>query len=269
MNLRNGLAVLSAFPAIPMPALGALEWLCGGYREAAALRFSSALRRVPLLPDHHISRYWRQYQRYLTPASICSRTAIWLWRCLERVQPRVVLEFGVGFSTLLMAVYAQERRAATGKGMHIVSAESDAKWCDTWCEVLAETGLSGEVHLLHSPLKARALLGRQSWCYSGVEDALDASGLYHDVDFVFVDGPPGLENRGPGRFGSIAQAVSLTQAGGMVLVHDALRKDEYTAIKWIQAATSPFRCLGIVPLWYGLAICEMRPPIGPTAQLQR
>jgi hypothetical protein len=48
------------------------------------------------------AEYRERLQEMLTSASICCPTALWLWRCLQRMQPSTIAEFGTGRSMSMM-----------------------------------------------------------------------------------------------------------------------------------------------------------------------
>jgi hypothetical protein len=102
------------------------------------------------------------------------------------------------------------------------------------------------------------ILGQKVESYIEVDRTLNELNLGPKADFVFVDGPVGVKHGGAGRRGSILQSINLVREGGVILVHDALRFEEFMSILEFSSVRSlGFSCRGIVPLWYGLAICEM------------
>jgi hypothetical protein len=74
------------------------------------------------------------------------------------------------------------------------------------------------------------------------------------ADLVLVDGPVGTRFGGPGREGSFLQAVSLTKPGGLILLHDALRREEYEMFHNFLRQHAKAECKGIVPDADGLAV---------------
>jgi len=111
------------------------------------------------------------------------------WEFIKRIiidtQPKNILEFGAGLSSLLMSEYAQ------------VDAYEES---DEWAEILAKKA-NGNLSIYH------------------IDDDL----LAHDYDLVFIDGPVGLVNGGPGREDAFSKAVKFDK----IIVHDAGREEEH------------------------------------------
>jgi predicted O-methyltransferase YrrM len=72
-----------------------------------------------------------------TPAMAVSlETAALIWVCCDKTQPRRVLELGSGFSTYVLAQYAQTRASGTS----VVSLDDDRYWVQRTREFLEEQG---------------------------------------------------------------------------------------------------------------------------------
>lgn len=160
-----------------------------------------------------------------------------------------------------MASYARYRYESDGEQVKILSIEHDEKWYESQRAVLSKLDLLNRVHLVHSPLGTQTYSAQQVVCYSTIGTAPNQLDLESKAHFVFVDGPVGLQHGGAGRGGSILQSIALAREGATILVHDALRSDEFGWIREFHHARSQhFVCRGIVPLWYGLAVCEKKCP---------
>jgi len=179
-----------------------------------------------------------------TPASLRLPSAVALCVIVARRQPMLVLEFGAGYSTLLLAALSRERAC---RGFGIVSIEHDRSWCDTHRAKLKSLGFG--VELVHAPLEA--VDGAPRYRSAAVELAL--AGRAPDV--VLVDGPVGSGHGGPGREGSLAQAVELAPRGALILVHDALRGEELRLLRSL-LASGAVRGSGVVADGDGLAVLE-------------
>lgn len=244
-------------PLVPMHVYETLRRFCGSYPETRLLSLSRLLGQPLVQCTTCESQSWRKYELYRTPASICNITASWLWRCLDQTHPKVVIELGTGFSTLIIAAYAQLRKETTGENLTIISAEHDSHWHDVQLKTLTSLDLLEVVRLTYCPLETQTYFGQQVVSYSRIQEVIGELAPDIKADMVFVDGPPATLYGGPGRRGSLLQAISLTRDGGTILLHDALRAEEYKAIRDYQIMQSlGFTCHGIVPVWYGLAICE-------------
>ena len=208
------------------------------------------------------SKQWERFQTYRNAASICDPTAIVLWRILEETRPQVIVEFGTGFSTFVMAAFAQQESTLFRQSPVIISFEHDDRWFARQQGLLLEAGVSDHVHLVHGAIESRTYYETEAMSYGAVESTLSTLLLEGQADCVFVDGPPARMFGQPGRRGSILQALSLCKMGGTILIHDALRGEEYDVISAFHADKKlPFICRGIVPLWYGLAVCEKSPKV--------
>jgi predicted O-methyltransferase YrrM len=231
--------------------------LSGGYPEDILLKASAFLGQPHA---HHRSRfthYWADYESYRTVASICDLSAIWLWKSLERSRPDFIVEFGTGFSTFVILSYARYMFMSFGQRVEIVSLEHHSEWFERQSTNMSNLDTFTQVHLVHSSLDLMMILGQQVVSYSEVDRTLTKLNLGPKADFVFVDGPVGVVHGGAGRRGSILQSINLVREGGVILVHDALRSEEFMAIHEFSSIRSlGFSCRGIVPLRHGLAICE-------------
>jgi hypothetical protein len=246
-------------PLVPLWAYECLTRLAGTYPERFVLQMSMILGRPQVKWQDGVARHWAGLDSYRTPASICDQTAIWLWKCIEKRQPRLIIEFGTGFSTLVMAAYVQHRIINAGQRMTILSIEHDEKSFESQRSVLATLRVSNQVCLVHCPLEERTYFGQKVLCYGRVEEAMGQLAFGTRADLVFVDGPVGLLYGGAGRRGSILQSIALAREGGTILVHDALRSEEFGCTQGFHHTKSlHFFCSGIVPLWYGLAVCEKK-----------
>lgn len=212
--MSNGVGFLLRpwnLPSVQLEVYEALAHLVGTYPEGFMLRMSSILGRPHMRCQDSIARCWAGYESYRTSASICDATAIWLWKCLRKSQPRFIIELGTGFSTLVMASYARYRYESDGEQVKILSIEHDEKWYESQRAVLSKLDLLNRVHLVHSPLGTQTYSAQQVVCYSTIGTAPNQLDLESKADFVFVDGPVGLQHGGAGRGGSILQSIALAR----------------------------------------------------------
>ena len=229
--------------------------LRGSYPEQSLISLSSILGRTNLLSFGDMSDYWLQYASYRTPASICNATAKWLWRFLEKSSPTVIVEFGTGFSTYVIGAYAAWQKRTTGRSLRIVSVEHDEYWYERQRETLNSIKLQQFIELAYSPLSSQRFYDEELVVYSEAKKVMEKVSSKSLADFVFVDGPLAIQYGGPGREGTIAQAIDLAREGGPILIHDALRSEEFTAIQKVTKKRPALaKCIGIIPVWYGLAV---------------
>lgn len=108
-------------------------------------------------------------------------TALELAAEYRRHQPRVVVEAGSGYSTVIAAEYARD------SGATIVSLDHDPHWTRTTAGYLKSHGLEEYVDLRHAPLKQVDVPGDTAYWYNTI--------LPDDIDFALIDGPPGIVGR--------------------------------------------------------------------------
>ncbi|EMI44591.1 hypothetical protein RRSWK_02657 [Rhodopirellula sp. SWK7] len=104
-----------------------------------------------------------------------------LLELLDREEPKLIVEFGSGISTLLIASWIQER----GVG-RLVSFDHDAEWACKTKHYLDRHSLAS-VDVRVRPLKSIVSSGHRCIWYDTTEDDLKS---LSGVDLVVVDGPP-------------------------------------------------------------------------------
>lgn len=131
-------------------------------------------------------------------------------------RPRMVVEFGTGASTLIIA---QAMKLAGGG--HLISIEQDADFADKTRAWLAEHGLEAEIRavpLVPSP-------GGWPGLWYDHEPLPDA------IDFLLIDGPPWTIH--PLTRGAGASLFNRITPGGTVMLDDAARPGErVVARRW-------------------------------------
>lgn len=255
MNTFFQSRILKHFPIIPIGFFKSLTKICGKYPESTLSTISTLVGNREYTAE--CSEPWCKYKAYKTPASICDITATWIWRCLIKEKPNFIIEFGTGFSTLVMAAYAEYIFKKTGQTVQILSIEHDEKWFKLQQCILSRLGIEKQINLMHLELNAQSCLGQQTIAYSGLDNILTSLNSGGKADFIFVDGPVGLQYGGTGRRGSILQSIEHIRKGGLILIHDALRSEEFGFIEdFSDAYPNYFICKGIVPEYGGLAICK-------------
>ena len=138
---------------------------------------------------------------------------------VERLRPRHVIEFGSGVSTVVLA-----RAAARCGGCRITSLDHDPRFVRASGQALEEAEGRELVELQLAPLVARSRAGTL-----GPEYLIDPLRLAskHAADLVLIDGPPDVLG---GRIGMLYQALDHSQSGSIVLLDDAARRAERTAL---------------------------------------
>jgi predicted O-methyltransferase YrrM len=115
--------------------------------------------------------------------AISPSTLVWILDRLSDSSVRTILELGSGSSTIWFAT-ALAKRGGEGR---VVALESSADYAESTRTELAKHGLRDRAQVLHAPLVATAVPGRdnQPWYDMSVLPDLPP------VDLLFVDGPVG------------------------------------------------------------------------------
>jgi predicted O-methyltransferase YrrM len=146
-----------------------------------------------------------------------------LYRLVLTLAPRHVVELGSGLSTCVLA-----RAAAEGNLPCAVSVvEHDPAFRQITARKLERYGLTSAVRFHLAPLVARKCLDRTVPMYE-----LGPGGLasYLPADVVLIDGPPSVLG---GREGTLYQVMDFARPGTLVLLDDAGRAEEQSALaRW-------------------------------------
>jgi hypothetical protein len=165
-----------------------------------------------------------------------------LWDRLQVQQPRALLEFGAGVSTVILARYAEWRAAQGLERPVIVSIEQDASVRAKVKTRLAENGLSQDVHVLHAPLSEASR-------YRVDMDAIRQRLAGNEVDWVLIDGPAGPDGC---RVSTLPDVMALCADRARWFLDDALRDGEIGILRdWARRRNVTVE--GIYPIGKGLA----------------
>ena len=158
--------------------------------------------------------------------------ARWLTRLVVGLERTSVLEFGAGWSSLVLA-----RALAARGGGRLTSVEHQPAYvADAWGRAEAVAGVDASLVVtdLHRRVSPDGLL----WSYRGVRRTLAPRAPF---DLVFIDAPPGRY----GRSSPLHDAYPLLSPGAIVVLDDAARDEEQVVIKrWL--ATYPGLHLAIM-----------------------
>jgi predicted O-methyltransferase YrrM len=138
---------------------------------------------------------------------------------VAELRPRHVVEFGSGVSTLVLA-----RAAASSDGSAISSVDHDPVYVARTATLLQGQEGEGLVSLQLAPLVARVRAGELHPHYLLDHGALASE---RPADLVLIDGPPAPLG---GRAGMLYQSLDLAEAGTVVLLDDAERELERSAV---------------------------------------
>lgn len=136
---------------------------------------------------------------------------------LLRLKPELVVEFGSGFSSLIIALVLKKN--GSGK---LVAIEHDAEFIETTRELIERFSLSDHISLVHAPLANMVINGESFLWYEqeSLEFLSDKS-----VDFMLVDGPPAATCQ-KARMPALYVMRRKLKSTAQIFVDDADRNDE-------------------------------------------
>lgn len=137
-------------------------------------------------------------------------------------QPKVIVEFGAGSSSRLLAHALQKNG-----GGELYSIEQDPEWCSQIYTPLTQLS-SVKANLVHS--KVHFTLNRMG--VIAMHDCKKRIAQLKQIDLVFVDGPQQYK----GREGAMEMIFSNISPGALIILDDAARYTEKSAIvKWLKS----------------------------------
>lgn len=155
--------------------------------------------------------------------AISSEIAHLLTTLLELVHPSSVLEFGAGYSSLVLA--SSLDRSGGGR---LTSVEHQPAFAEPRWNTLSRFR-HVDAHLVHATLSLRFSRHGLLHEYSGIAPSLEKRGPF---DFVFVDAPPGHL----GRDATILAAAPFLSPGALIVLDDWARPAEQTTVRrWARA----------------------------------
>ena len=172
-------------------------------------------------------------------------------RRYEQHHPDVVVEFGSGTSTVLLAALAQHHGR---HGVSVVSVEQDDGEAERVRALLSERGLDSFVDIVVAPLTEVDHGGVTLLCYD--PDVVGQALTDRPPSMVLVDGPSQVT--GGNRFPTLLMVQPHAAADAVFLVDDAWRDKELVAAeRW--SVCPGIEVHGIIPLPKGMLIGTLRP----------
>lgn len=152
-----------------------------------------------------------------------------LERRVRDLQPKAILEFGSGLSTVCMAQYMREIWPGERRTF-IYSIEQEKKAADDTFSLLQSVGLEGFVRVLVRPVSQQNVAGVSLVSYDLPPAVLESFFGQTRPKFVVVDGP---FVSGLGRFATLLLARDFLAADTVFFLDDALRDVELeVARRW-------------------------------------
>ncbi len=146
----------------------------------------------------------------------------WLARAVAGLQRRSVLEFGAGWSSLVLA----QSLAASGGG-RLTSVEHEPQYLREDVRARVEQTPAVDAVLVVTELHRRLSTHGLHWCYRDVRRRIAPRAPY---DFLFIDAPPSRY----GRASSLHDAYPYLAPGAVIVLDDAARLEEQTILKrWL------------------------------------
>ena len=143
-------------------------------------------------------------------------------------RPKLVVEFGSGVSTLIIASCLKKLGAG-----RIISLDHDAKYANISRNNLQRFGVDGHGDVIHAPLMDVNLEGK-TWKWYDLSGIDGVTG----IDLLIVDGPPRKIQK-KSRFPALATMKARLQTNALILLDDATRPDEQQILSdWHQAYPS-------------------------------
>ncbi len=187
--------------------------------------------------------------------AISAQTADLLAGLVEHLGARSVLEFGAGRSSVVLAATLQ----AIGRG-RLTSIEHQPRYAELAWQQMTQFP-SVDARLVKAGLAMRFSKHGLLRYYTGIAEALRTRGPF---DFVFIDGPPGHL----GRDATLLAAAPFLAADAVVLLDDATRPQEQTAVRRWERALPVERVFESETLGRGVIVLKLRHPATPSFSLR-
>jgi len=154
---------------------------------------------------------------------------------VNRLEPRAVLEFGAGVSTVCLAHYMKKVHGNSDR-VFVHTVEQNPQFAEKAVQQLKSLGLNKYVHVLHAPVRQQLIEGKQTRCYDLSASFAQTVPKAIQFDFLVIDGPVGEPGAPiPGdpstRFGTLPLVRSWVKPGSSFLLDDGLRDTELGVAK--------------------------------------
>ncbi|GAB4186694.1 MAG: hypothetical protein Tsb002_11380 [Wenzhouxiangellaceae bacterium] len=153
------------------------------------------------------------------------------------LQPRQILEFGCGVSTIIMAACAREL-SDSNKRCRILSLEQGQGYARRTRQRLDDLELASFSTIIHTPLSAQRCFGQTIHSYA-IDSPKLRQQLHSAVDFCFIDGPASapLFGRPGSRLAALPLALSVAAQELHFVLDDTQRSKEQRILKHWQSLT--------------------------------
>jgi len=232
MNIHEAKAeAMNAFQERPMPLLACLE-LRRLFAEQEAP--SDSLMAIPgttvgwggQLKDQKLQSMLDGVR--LGEWTLDVETIEYLSEQIQTRQPRAILEFGSGVSTIILAQAMADLYPATTFPV-VLSIEQDATHVAQTSKQLERYGLARFVKIMHAPLGPQILHHFSTNCYQISDVELQKFFGQLRIDFVLIDGPAADYGE---RIGTLPMVQDFLEPGAVVYMDDGLRDSELAIAEW-------------------------------------
>ncbi len=191
--------------------------------------------------------------------SLDVETIEFLFVDVAKRQPKAILEFGSGVSTIVLA-QAMAALYPTASSPVVYSIEQDVSHLNNTIELLEKYQLAKFVKIFHAPLGLQVLDQISTNCCLLPMSELQSFLGNIQIDFLLIDGP--AANYGE-RIGTLLLVQSLLKPGAVVYMDDGLRDSELAITEW-WSRYGYLEVEGI--LWIGKGLMVGRIPHQPLTQ---
>jgi predicted O-methyltransferase YrrM len=141
-------------------------------------------------------------------------------------EPEIVVEYGSGVSTLIIAYCLRQ----LGRGK-VISYDHEKKYAEKSQCYIDEHDLNDFAEVIHAPLvTTRVGENNQQWLWYD----LNKRELPESVDIMIVDGPPRKIQK-LSRYPALASAITRLKPGSVILLDDSNREEEQEIIqRWLK-----------------------------------
>ena len=143
------------------------------------------------------------------------------WR-IRTIQPKIILEFGSGISTICFARYMKELYIDS-ETVRVFSIEQDQSYAHETREALKSLDLDKCATVVYAPLCEQVIEGIETTCYSLSTEFLKDLLRENRPDFILVDGPKEGKDF---RFGTLPLIMPFLAPQTHFFLDDALRDNE-------------------------------------------
>jgi predicted O-methyltransferase YrrM len=151
--------------------------------------------------------------------AVSEAMAQYLFKLVLALKPRSVLEFGAGWSSVVIA----RALSRLNLGGSLTSLDHTDRFCGrAWEQVRREPNVDAVLSI--SDLRLHLGAEGLSYSYAAISQVSAQRGPF---DLVFVDGPPGAY----GRYGTVFNVRKHLAPGAAIVLDDAARRNETSAVK--------------------------------------